>query len=210
MFDEARRRRLQKECNDALVRLAAGETDALTVIYHRMGRLILSVALQITENPADAQDVLQDVLLRINDAAKSYAPGSNATAWVLTVARNQSLNKIRERGRTLPLETFEDVTDPADEIERAGERMSLADALKTLPEIDRTILNLRYGPGLPCREIAQVVELSPAAVEKRCQRAISRLREILCWDGEGKEKSPARPKRVRDGSDPESAGSAKG
>ena len=179
LFENARRERLQKDCNGALIRLARGDTDALAIIYHRMARLILSMALQITDNLADAEDVLQDVLLKLTDAAGSYAPDSNAVAWILRITRNLALNKIKERRRALPLETFEDVMNPSDDIDQACDKLTLDDALKRLSEEDRTVLQLRYGPGLTFREIARVMDSTDSAVEKRCERAVARLRQYI-------------------------------
>lgn len=182
MFETVRRARLQKDCDSAVVRLAQGNPDGLNTIYDRMGRMILSVALQITENRADAEDVLQDVLLKLTDVAKSYTPGTNAVAWILTIAKNLSLNKVKAHSRALPLESFEEVPDDGDEIERLHDVMTLEEALKRLSREDRLILQLKYGPCMTYKEIAQVMEMTDSAVEKRAERAIERLRRDLDSD----------------------------
>lgn len=179
MFDDLRRALLQKECNGALIRMAQGDLNALNTVYNRMGRMILSVSLQITGNRADAEDVLQDVMLKLTTAAASYAPETNAVAWILTIAKNLSLNKIKERGRTLPLETFENIADGTDEIEQLHESMTLADALKRLSPEDQLILQLKYGSGLTHKEIAEVMGVSASSVQKHSERAIGKLRRDL-------------------------------
>lgn len=163
-------------CDKALCELSKGNIHALSVIYDRLGRLILSVAFSILGNPADAEDVLQDTLCDIVSGASGYQKGTNARAWVLAVARNIALTKAKQKTR------FEDLSDEipsGDDFSASDDRMLLEQALNRLAPDDRQIVCMKLEAGLTHKEIALITGLSRACVEKRYSRAVSELRTYL-------------------------------
>ena len=91
-------------CDIAIAEIALGNKNALERVYHEYGRMILSVAYQITGDPGDAEDVLQDTMVRILRLSHTYKKGTNPKAWVLKVARNSAVDKIKAKKHTLSLE----------------------------------------------------------------------------------------------------------
>lgn len=185
MLDSVRTAHTRRECDGAIRKIAQGDNTGLDTIYRLMGRMILSVALQITENQSDSEDVLQDVMLRLTGAADSYEQGTNAVAWILTITRNLSLNKVKSRKHTQSIDTLSELSTSTDEIERINESMTLADALSKLSAEDQLIVRLKNEVCLTHKEIALMLELTESCVEKRYERALVKLREYLTG-GKGK------------------------
>ncbi|MGM9637711.1 MAG: RNA polymerase sigma factor [Eubacteriales bacterium] len=186
MFDNIHKAHVQKECNAAILRIADGDPSGLDTVYRYIGKMILAVALQITENTADAEDVLQDVMLKLIGSSGSYQKDTNAVAWVLTIARNLSLNKVKSRKRILELDALGEQMDPDDRIERLQNAMTLADALSMLSKEDQLIVRLKNEAGLTHKEIALVMEMTDSGIEKRYERALNKLHLYLT--GENRER----------------------
>ena len=80
-------------CDEAIAQISKGDREALSVIFDCMARMIFSVGIAITGNDADAEDVLQETMIEIVKYAHTYRSGSNARAWILSMARHRAKKK---------------------------------------------------------------------------------------------------------------------
>lgn len=129
-------------------------------------------------NAADAEDVMQDVFLRLLTKAPVFRDDDHAKAWLLRVAVNRARDLLRAAGRqNVPLEMAEDVSAP----ERpAGETLQ---AVLALPPKLRLAVHLFYYEELSVKEIAAAVGISQGAVKARLSRARKQLRASLTEGG---------------------------
>lgn len=161
-----------------LRRLATGEKDTLAELYRETRAAVYGFALSILKNPADAEDVLQDTYIQIYSAAGSYWPKGNPMAWILTIAKNLSLMKLRWRSRFQDLESHEweaaaTVAAPSED------RPLLQAALKILSEEERQIILLHALSGLKHREIGALLDLALPTVLSKYHRGLKKLRNYL-------------------------------
>ena len=163
-------------CDKAIVGIAEGDVNALSVLYDQLSRQIYFVAYAIVKNQHDAEDVLQQTLCEIVKNAHRYQKGTNARAWVLGIARNQALLVCRDRKTHVPLETLENDTQYAEKDEELLSSLTLFDALRTLSEEEQQIVLLRIESGLKCKEIAELLQITVSAAEKKYQRALKKLK----------------------------------
>ena len=164
-------------CDEALVRIAAGDLDAISEIYDHCGKKIFFLAKSITGNDADSQDVLQNTVLKIMNSAKDYTPGTNAVAWILTVARSCALSLVRQRKDYLPIdERLEKVADKSDHTEYAA----LYDALDRLDPDERQIVVMKVQLSMKHKDIANLLGISVDASQKRYRRAVKKLNQYYC------------------------------
>ena len=159
------------DCNRALKRLAEGETAALSVVYDNTARLVFSLAFSLLGNREDAEDVLQDTMLKVVKSAPDYKKGS-PKAWVLAIARNCAIDVLRKRCPNTEL-TELSCTDP----ELA--RLELTDILNALKNDEKQAVLLHIHGGLSHKEIGEVLNISPAAAQKKYRRALNKLKELL-------------------------------
>lgn len=88
------------EAEDLLARIAAGDRAALVALYEGTAALLLAVALRVTRCRFDAEEVVQDTLLRAwREAASFDRHRGSALAWLATLARNRAIDVVRGRGR---------------------------------------------------------------------------------------------------------------
>ncbi|AMN40171.1 sigma-70 family RNA polymerase sigma factor [Rhodoplanes sp. Z2-YC6860] len=120
--------------NATLERVAEGDRTALQALYRQTSAKLFGVCLRILRERAEAQDVLQEVYVTVWRRACGYDPArGSAIAWLVTIARNKAIDRIRatpSRGETLPIEFAGEVCDPsadpyhAMETAEQGQRLS--------------------------------------------------------------------------------------
>ena len=156
---------------------------SLEELYHRTRTAVYGLVLSYLKHPQDAEDVTQDAFVRIWDTAASYRPQGKPMAWLLTVARNLALMRLRERGKTQELTDEEWSALPARAPDVTTEdRHVLRAALSLLSEQERQVVMLHAVTGLKHREIAQLLELPLATVLSKYRRALKKLNLLLEGD----------------------------
>ena len=151
----------------------------------RHGRFLYTVAYRLTGNDADAQDLVQEVLLRVRRGLVTYRPGS-MEAWLSRITTNAFLDEVRRRRRrpTEPLPDDPERTLAAvDDVESTLAAMTLpADleaALRSLPEEFRLAVVLSDVVGLPYAEIAEQLGVPIGTVRSRLHRGRAALRQVV-------------------------------
>src|SRR5262245_45212066 len=101
----------------ALVRVAAGDRAALAIVYQDTSAKLFGVCLRILRDRSEAEDVLQDVYVTVWRKAAIFDPGrASPITWLVAIARNRAIDRLRvrgARGRLEPIEAADAVGDPA-------------------------------------------------------------------------------------------------
>lgn len=166
----------------ALVRAArdgASRDRAFSELHRRFAAVVHGIALAHV-GPADAEDVVQEVFLRVHRTIATLRDPVSFPAWVCTLARNVATDAARASRRRRAMEPLDDVhaapgPSSADDALRTA---SLA-AIATLPEAYRETLLLRLAEGLSGPEIAARTGLTPGSVRVNLCRGMERLRAAL-------------------------------
>lgn len=159
-------------CNRSIVALSKGDMESLSVIYDCMARMVFSLAYAITSNRYDAEDVLQDTMIKVVRYAGTYQSGTNARAWVLTIARNTATDIVRKRRRIQPLE---DITEMQAEDDTS--LIEALDLLSALEDDEKEVVMLRLYAGFTNRDAAKILGATPDAAQKRYRRAVEKLKK---------------------------------
>lgn len=169
------------QLNALLSALKRGEGDALDGLLALVGRRMLALARGITRSYADAEDVLQESLLKIVRAVHAFRDGTNGYAWVMRIVRNTALDFLRKKRRIAieNLDEFFSLSDERYSAERREEALILEDALQKLGAEDRKMIYYRYYLDFTVREIAAETGMSKSSAERALQRAEERLKELL-------------------------------
>jgi RNA polymerase sigma-70 factor (ECF subfamily) len=162
----------------------ARDTDQ-TMLYERYGQAIFGYLRPHAHSLEDAEDLLLEVFLAAleHDNLSALPPGGQL-AWLRRVAHNKLLNLYRQANRhpRVALDSVGDTLLEADGPEqqalRQEERSQVRAALQKLPPLRQHILQLRYGDGLRCAEIALLLDKREEAVRKLLSRSILALRQI--------------------------------
>ena len=170
--------------------IAHAQEDAISELYDRYSKLVYSVAMNALSDQALAEEITQDVFVRVWERASTYRneQGSVAT-WLASIARNRSIDIFRQnRARHLNLNTSweaaENLDLPASQNVEAqvdlAQRVRLVRwAVAQLPEEQRSALSLAYFQGLSHPEIAQLLGEPLGTVKTRIRLAMEKLRVLL-------------------------------
>ena len=140
------------------------------------GDTVYRLALCRLQNAADAEDVYQDVFLRLLEQRAIYWDEEHLKAWLIRTALNRcaDLGRLRQRRGTPSLEEVPDMARPVDQ-----EAAELWDAVGRLPEKLRTAVHLFYGEGYESGEIGALLGIPAATVRSRLRRARAELKDLL-------------------------------
>jgi RNA polymerase sigma-70 factor, ECF subfamily len=192
----------------ALVReIAAGSEDALGMLYDRYVDAVYAAASRLTTDRQIAEEVVQETFLALWNRAELFNPAvGSLAAWLHTIARNRTVDRLRSAGRRPSLVPFsatggEDEHDtaaldrlvatgtivggagpgpgPEGELAATELRHVIREALDDLPEVERTAIVLAYREELSQTEIAERLGWPLGTVKTRTRRALLRLRGAL-------------------------------
>ncbi|HWK87822.1 MAG TPA: sigma-70 family RNA polymerase sigma factor [Xanthobacteraceae bacterium] len=171
------------ESDEALMlRIARGDERAFRALAPRYAARAASLARRISGSEADAEDIVQEALLRVWIHAPRWRPEAAFRTWFYRIVFNLALNRKR-RAPFAPLEAAGDPADPAIRADaallRAEEDRRIADAIAALPARQRSAIALTYNDELSNAEAANVLGTSVSAFETLLVRARRTLRVKL-------------------------------
>jgi RNA polymerase sigma-70 factor (ECF subfamily) len=175
-------------CRDGTVAAAQrGDAVAFRELYARYFDRIAATANGYVRNRHDAEDVAQDVLVRLLRVLPTYRPEAGAfDGWLASIVRNQSLNHVRGRERA-QLEGPEEMTHLRDaasmragtSAELTGFDRDIGPLVEQLPKQQRAVLLLTFGFGLTGKEAADLLGCTPECVRQSRHRALKSLEAQL-------------------------------
>ena len=183
-----------------LDKAVAGDAGALEALMGRHAGRVYRLAYGITRNPADAEEVVQDVFLTVVRKGGSFEGQATLATWMYRVTMNAALNRRRGKRRELEVSLEDHLPTYTEDGHRAGDRSDLLvdwsstpeervlsgesrrvleNAIDSLPDHYRAVLVLRDVEELSNEEVASIVGDSLASVKSRLHRARMALREQL-------------------------------
>lgn len=166
-----------------LLLTAEGDMEAFSELYRETQRGVYAVILAILRDAQLAEDIMQNTYIRVRDNAVRYAPGTNAKAWVLTIARRLAINEWHRRQREVYVDFTENESLYGEyrSEQQFTDNIVLKTALATLEEEEREIV-LLYAAGFKHREIAKSLDLPVGTVTWKYSAAIKKLRKNMAGD----------------------------
>lgn len=167
----------------------AGDQAAFATLVQRYSGAVFNQAYRMLGDSHEAEDVVQEVMLRAYRRLDSYDPGRRFVTWLLTISSNHCIDRLRRR--RISWLTLDDVAfwlpsseaGPEHSAIAAESRAAVQRALQRLPENYRSVTVLRYWHDLSYLEIAAALGLTEATVKTRLHRARKMLEEALRGEG---------------------------
>jgi len=168
------------------------ENAFYTDLYQRHAPGLFAYVYRQTASREDAEDIVLDVFLMVL-RQRDFATfdEQKQVAWLWTITRNKVVDRFRRSARQqhVPIDPLADTLYQDDELSPEREHLKreeytqLHRAIRTLPEEQQEVLQLRFGSGLRCTEIAPVLDKSEGAVRMLLYRSIQTLRGIYASAG---------------------------
>jgi RNA polymerase sigma-70 factor (ECF subfamily) len=187
MGDEQGRATRDDQDARAMRRICDGDDAGLAELYDRYAPMAMGLALRITRDELEAQDVVHDAFVAVVERADQYrVERGSVVAWLVATVRNLSLDRMRRRTRRgqiteeeLRHEPPEVVADPEHMTVVEQQRLAVRRALEKLPRSQRETLEVAFFEGLSYPEIAERQNIPLGTVKSRAARALTALRGAL-------------------------------
>jgi len=168
-----------------LARVAAGDAEALAVLYARHQRSLAAYISLIAGDKGLAEELLQDTVLAVWKGASRFCGRSSVRSWMLGIARRRSHDALRRHTfhvismDEVEPESLPSVTDPADLLLASSASADLAAAISHLVPAHREVLALVFVYGMSYRDVADVLGVPVGTVKSRLHAAKQALRALL-------------------------------
>ena len=170
--------------------IARSHENALSELYNRYSRLVYSVALNVLADSSRAEEITQDVFVRVWEKAETFrAEQGHVATWLTSIARNRTvdiLRRSRSRHENLRISWAEEEVlippDPQDveaEVDQAHRQQRVRWAVAQLPDEQKQALGLAYFHGLSHPEIAAALGEPLGTVKTRIRLGMQKLRQLL-------------------------------
>ena len=159
-----------------------GDSSAFDEIYNRTRKSVYYVALSILRDKALAEDIMQTTYMRVLKNIQNYTLGTNASAWIIKIAKNEAINMKKVRMREQSVDEYENLTlFGVNEPDTYGELIDLAKRL--LADDEFSILMLVTACGYKRKEIGKMFDMPTPIVTWKYQNALLKIRNALEKEG---------------------------
>jgi RNA polymerase sigma-70 factor (ECF subfamily) len=170
--------------------IVQARAEALSELYDRYGRLVFSLALNSVGDSATAEEITQDVFLRVWQRAKQYRDDrGKVSTWMTSITRHRAIDQLRRRSSRPEQRSVEwadvsaasvpVVNGPEQSAVLAMERERIRAAIAQLPSEQKEVLALAYFQGMKQSQIAKALGLPLGTVKTRTRLGMQKLREML-------------------------------
>jgi RNA polymerase sigma-70 factor, ECF subfamily len=187
----------RSEESAAIERVMSGDSEAFESLVLENEKNVYHLALRMTSNEQDAQDVSQDVFIKAYTSLGSFRGDCRFSVWLYRMTYNICIDRMRKSGRitVIPTEYTNDEGDvseleipdtrslPEDELLKAEQRQAVVEALDSLTPEHRQVLVMREYSDMTYEEIASVLGVSDGTVKSRLNRARRGIAQILVKAG---------------------------
>ncbi|HEY7015487.1 MAG TPA: ECF RNA polymerase sigma factor SigK [Streptosporangiaceae bacterium] len=172
-----------------LTRVARGDLAAYEAVYDRTAGQVLGIVLAVLRDPAQSEEVAQEVLLDVwRSASRFDADRGSAGAWLATLAHRRAVDRVRSEQKAAERElrvasstvAYDEVTEA---VEARLDRERVRRCLSSLTELQRESVTLAYYGGYTYREVADLLGVAVGTVKTRMRDGLIRLRDCLGVDG---------------------------
>ncbi|NGP89341.1 sigma-70 family RNA polymerase sigma factor [Aliifodinibius halophilus] len=172
-------------------RIQSRDDEALEELYDLYKRLLFSMVISIVKKKEEAEDLLQEIFVKIWNKAESFDPDrGNVYSWIVTLARNQAIDRIRSKGYKTqkkqsvsihePLFSLEgDKHDPMETTIFSDRAELVKKALEKIPEKQSEVIKIAYYRGLTQSEISDQLDIPLGTVKTRTRQGMIKLKRIL-------------------------------
>lgn len=177
----------QKEDQHYIDAIINGDTRAFSVLVDRYKHMVFTLAAKILKNHEEAEEVAQDVFVKVYTAISTFKGDSKFSTWLYKIAYYRSLDYLKKQKRSLNTSSIDSDTvyhltnmeSALDSLEATERKLAIKSAIDELSHDDAVVITLHYFEELSLKEIADVMNIEANTVKVRLFRSRKRLAGLL-------------------------------
>ena len=168
--------------------VARGDTGAYQAVYDQVVPVVFGTVRRVLRDPAQSEEVAQEVLVEIWRCASRYDPAQGSSAaWICTIAHRRAVDRVRSNQRSADRERHSvppaaQANPVAEAVEADLDHQRVRRCLATLSELQRQAIDLAYYRGYSYSEVAGLLGVPSGTIKTRMRDGLIRLRDCLGFD----------------------------
>lgn len=169
----------EPDLEQLMTRYQQADSAAASALVKRLSPRLFRFFASQADSPADADDMLQDLWLRLHRVRHTYRAGEPLLPWAYAIAHRVRIDSYRRRRRISREIAVDVLPEPAAHEEKQSDLPAFDELLAALPESQREVLTMLKVDGFTVEEIARATSSTAGAVKQKAHRAYERLRNLL-------------------------------
>lgn len=168
----------EKELNKLFCKLKRKEKNAYEELYQKYSSLVYQIAFSILKNKENAEDVMQNVFIKIVNLSEEKLPSKYEASWLYSVTKNEAISYIRKNKETMPIEDCAEKVKK-DEIEEVMQKESYEKMISSLEQKEKQIISLKVDVGLSFKEIASLLNMPIGTIQWKYYKSLHTLKLLI-------------------------------
>ena len=168
----------EKELHELFNKLKEKDKNSYEEIYQKYSSLVYKIAFSILKNKENAEDIMQNVFIKIANLSEEKIPSDYEASWLYTVTKNEAISYIRKFKETIPVEEIQEKSKQ-DEIEDVLHKYSYEELISSLEKVEKQIVSLKIEVGLSFKEIASILNMPIGTVQWKYYKSLHALKLLI-------------------------------
>lgn len=170
---------MREKLDELFKKIRKGNSESIQDLYDKYKSLVYGVAFSILKNKEDSEDIVQSVFLKIFRLEKEKLPNKNATTWLYSVTKNETLNFLKNKKEEINIDELYYITSENKELNEIVETDTYNKMIAKLPLKEQEIVSLKILSKLSFKEIAGILNIPIGTVQWRYYKGLHTLKLLL-------------------------------
>lgn len=168
----------EKELHKLFEGLKDKNKDAYEQLYQKYGLLVYKIAFSVLKNKENAEDIMQNVFIKIANLTEEKLPSKYEASWLYSVTKNEAISYIRKNKENIPIEEIPQKSNE-DEIEKMLGNSDYEKMISFLEETEQQIISLKVDIGLSFKEISNLLNMPIGTVQWKYYKSLHSLKLLI-------------------------------
>lgn len=168
----------EAELQELFNRLKRKEENAYEELYQKYSSLVYQIAFSILKNRENAEDIMQNVFVKIGKLSEDKLPSKYEASWLYSVTKNEAISFLRRNKETLPMEEYIK-KEQEDEIDELMQKDAYEKMIDSLEQKEKQIVSLKVETGLSFKEIASLLNMPMGTVQWKYYKSLHNLKLLI-------------------------------